>query len=150
MTETETKLDFSRNLLILGNLTILAWILLGFFATRFYNELAAWILLLFNAFMVFGILRRMGCSSCYNCKNCTSGFGRIAGAFFGTGTIKQGSVGNRKALIGFIYILLTVVPAGVLVASLIQDFSFTKILFLICICVVTVFSLSTWIKTKKA
>jgi hypothetical protein len=150
MTETETKLDFSRNLLILGNLTILAWILLGFFATRFYNELAAWVLLLFNAFMVFGILRRLGCSSCYNCKNCTSGFGRIAGAFFGTGTIKEGSVGNRKALIGFVYVLLTVLPAGLLVASLIQDFAVTKILILICICAVTIFSLLTWLKIKKA
>ncbi len=150
MTENEAKLDFSRNLLILGNLTVLAWIFLGFFATGFYNQLAAWALLLFNVFMVFGILRRMGCSSCYNCKNCTSGFGRIAGAFFGTGTIKQGSVGNRKALIGFIYVLLTVVPAGLLVSVLMQDFSVTKIFILVCICAVTVFSLSTWLKTKKS
>ncbi len=50
--------------------------------------------------MVYAVLRRIGCSSCYKCKACTSGFGRLAGAFFGKGFVKKESVGNRLGVGG--------------------------------------------------
>ncbi len=142
---SEDKLEFSRRLLVGGNLLVLAWILLAFFAAWFYNEWAGWLLLLFDAFMVYGILRRLGCSSCYACKTCTSGFGRIAGDFYGTGTTKAGSVGNRKVLLVFIYVMLFVLPAGLMGASLIQEFTLVKVLGLAALCAVSAYSLATWL-----
>ncbi len=145
---SETKLEFSRRLLIGGNLLVLAWILLAFLSVLFYNQWAGWLLFLFDAFMVYAILRRLGCSSCYACKTCTSGFGRIAGAFYGTGTTKVGSVGNRKGLLAFIYVLLFPLPAGLLGASLMQEFTLVKVLVLLCLCAVSAFSLVTWLGGK--
>ena len=62
--------------------------------------------------IIYAILRRLGCSSCYRCKTCTSGFGRLAGAFFGKGYVKKESVSNRFGIIAFIYFLLCPVPAA--------------------------------------
>ena len=141
---SENKLEFTRNLLVLGNLTVLSWIFLAFLGAWFYDQLAGWLLLLFNAFMVYAILRRLGCSSCYNCKSCTSGFGRIAGAFFGTGYTKEGSVGNRKGLLAFVYVLLFPLPVALLSVSLMQEFAIAKVLVLLCLFAVTAYSLITW------
>lgn len=139
---SESKLEFSRRLLVLGNLLVLAWILLAFAAVWFFNEWAGWLLLIFNAFMVYGVLRRLGCSSCYACKTCTSGFGRVAGAFFGTRATKAGSVGNRKGILAFIYALLFPLPAGLLGVSLLQEFMAVKVLVLLCLCLVSAYSLA--------
>ena len=92
---TEEKLEFTRPLLVLGNLGLLAWVFLAFFGILFYNQIYGWVYLLLEAVVIYLILRRLGCSSCYKCKTCTSGFGRLAGAFFGKGYVKKESVGNR-------------------------------------------------------
>jgi hypothetical protein len=86
---TEEKLDFTRRLLIWGNLALPTWIFLAFLNVFFYNWLYGYLYLLLLAFMVYIILRRLGCSSCYKCKACTSGFGRLSGVFFGKGFIKR-------------------------------------------------------------
>ena len=100
---TEEKLDFTRKLLVLGNLALLAWVFLAFFSVLLYNWLYSWVYLLLLAFIVYAVLRRIGCGSCYQCKTCTSGFGRLAGEFFGKGFVKKASVGNRIGVIAFIY-----------------------------------------------
>jgi hypothetical protein len=145
---SEEKLEFSKTLLIGGNLALIAWIFLAFFGVWFYNQIYGWLFLIFTAAIIFMILRRLGCSSCYNCKKCTSGFGRIAGAFFGRGNLKKGSIGNRIGLIVFIYFLLAPVSMAPLSISISQSFSLLKVLTLAGITTISVFSLSTW--TKKA
>ena len=141
---TEEKLEFTRPLLVLGNLGLLAWVFLAFFGILFYNQIYGWLYLLFEAVVIYLILRRLGCSSCYKCKTCTSGFGRLAGAFFGKGYIKKESVGNRLGLVAFVYFLLLPVPATILFFSLLQAFSFLKVLVLVCLLAVAVYSLTTW------
>ena len=146
----DEKLRFSRNLLVFGNLALLGWTLLAFFAMWTYNQVYGYVLLLFTAGSIYLILRRLGCSSCYYCVSCTSGFGRLAGAFFGRGYIKKGSVGNRKGFIGFIYLLLTPIPVAVLVLSLLEAFSVVNVLALVGILAVSVYSFATWTgKTAK-
>ena len=150
---SEEKLQFNRRLLFLGNLELLAWIFLASLSVLFYNQLYGWIYLILLAFIVYGILRRLGCSSCYNCKECTSGFGRLAGAFFGKGYIKKASVGNRIGIIVFLYILLFAVPLVLLSLSLLDRFSYIDFFVLISIVCISAHSLSTWFSctvTKKA
>lgn len=108
--------------MISANLALLAWILLAALSVGFYNQLYGWLYLAFLAFMVYVILRRLGCSSCYNCKSCTSGFGRLAGIFFGRAAIKKGSVGNRIGLVVFLYAVLLPVPAVLGVFSVLAAF----------------------------
>ena len=147
---TEEKLDFTRRLLVLGNLGLLAWVFLASFSVLFYNFIYGWLYLVFLAFMVYAILRRLGCSSCYKCKACTSGFGRLAGAFFGRGFVKKESVGNRLGLVAFIYLLLLPIPAALLSVSLFGSFSYLKVLVLVCLLAVAIYSLTTWYNRSTA
>ena len=141
---TEEKLGFTRSLLILGNLGLLAWVFLACFGILLYNQIYGWLYLLLEAIVIYLILRRLGCSSCYKCKTCTSGFGRLAGAFFGKGYVKKESVGSRLALIAFIYFLLFPLPAAIIFFSLSEAFSFLKVLVLFCLLAIAVYSLTTW------
>lgn len=147
---TEKKLDFTRKLLVLGTLALLAWVFLAFFSVLLYNWLYSWVYLLLLAFIVYAVLRRIGCGSCYQCKTCTSGFGRLAGAFFGKGFVKKASVGNRIGVIAFIYFLLLPLPATMLSISLVNTFSFVKVLVLVCLLAVSVYSLTTWYNSSTA
>jgi hypothetical protein len=141
---TEEKLDFTRPLLVLGNLGLLVWVFLAFFGVLFYNQIYGLLYLLLEAIVIYLILRRLGCSSCYRCKTCTSGFGRLAGAFFGKGYVKKESVGNRLGLIVFIYFLLFPLPTTILFFSLSEAFSFLKLLVLFCLLAIAAYSLTTW------
>ena len=147
---TEEKLDFSRRLLVLGNLALLAWIFLSFVSVLFYNLLYGWLYLVLLAVIVYVVLRRIGCSSCYKCKVCTSGFGRLAGAFFGKGFVKKESVGNRLGLVGLVYFLLLPLPTVLLSISLLTTFSYVKVLVLIGLLALAAYSLTTWYNNSTA
>jgi hypothetical protein len=138
---TEEKLAFTRQLLVLGNLALLAWVLLGFYSVFEINQLYGYVYILGTGALVYLILRRLGCSSCYLCKSCTSGFGRLAGSFFGRGFIRKASVGNRWGIVGFTYFLLVPVPVAALAFSLSLSFSVVDLLVLICVLSLTVYSL---------
>lgn len=140
----EEKLEFTRPLLVLGNLGLLAWVFLAFFGVLFYNQLYGWFYLVVLTVVVYAVLRRIGCSSCYKCKVCTSGFGRLAGTFFGKGLVKKESVGNRLGFVAFIYLLLLPLPAVLLSLSVLNSFSYIKVLVLVCLLAVSAYSLTTW------
>jgi hypothetical protein len=141
---TEEKLVLNRMLLVGGNLLLLAWVFLAFFSILFYNFICGWLYLVFLAFILFAALRRIGCSSCFKCTTCTSGFGRLAGAFFGRGFVKKESVGNRFGVVAFVYVLLLPLPSVFLSFSLLGSFSFAKMFVLFCLLVVAAYSLTTW------
>jgi hypothetical protein len=141
---TEEKLEFTRQLNILGNLGLLAWMFLAFFGVLFYNQIYGWLYLIVEAAAIYGILRRLGCRNCIRCKVCTIGFGRLAGAFFGKGLVKKESVGSRIGLIAFVYFLSLPLPAALLVLSMAQTLSVLKVLVLICLLAIGAYSLTTW------
>ena len=141
---TEEKLEFTRQLNILGNLGLFAWMFLAFFGVLSYSLIYGWLYLIVEAAVIYGILRRLGCRNCYKCKVCTIGFGRLAGAFFGKGFVKKESVGNRIGLIAFVYFLLLPLPAALLVLSMRQGFSVLKVLVLVCLLATGAYSLITW------
>jgi hypothetical protein len=146
---SEEKLESTKPILIVGNLAILVWVFLAFFGTWFYNQIYGWLLLVFTAALIYMILRRLGCSSCYYCKSCTSGFGRLSGAFFGTGQTKKASVGNRIGLITFIYLLLVPLPTVFLLLSILHTLTLVKVVVLVCLIAVSLYSLTTWFRDKK-
>jgi hypothetical protein len=147
---TEEKVEFTRPLLILGNLAILAWIFLAFFSVLFYNPLYGWLYLLALAFIIYGILRRLGCRNCYMCKSCTSGFGRLAGAFFGKEFVKKQSIGNRIGVIAFVYFLLLPLPAAFLILAFWAAFSYVEVFVLVCLLAVAAYSFTTWLHRSAA
>jgi len=146
---SSAKFDFPRNLVVLGNLAILGWILLAFFTVRFVDQLFAWVFLLFTATFVFLILRRQGCSSCYYCKSCTSGFGRLAGWFFGTRQHKDVNNKGALVLVGIVYFLLVAVPLWILAGSLTQEVTALKAVLLVGLLLLTVYSAFTWFQSSR-
>ena len=140
------KFDFSRNLVVFGNLTLIGWALMASLSLTFSNPLYAWLLLLFTVAIIFLILRRLGCSSCYNCKSCTSGFGRLAGWFFGSRENKD--LNNKTALVfvAVTYCLLIPIPLSTLSLSIVQEVTALKLIVLSCLLLVSMCSIITWLR----
>lgn len=145
----EEKLPFTRKLVVLGNLGLLAWIFLASLNVLFYNYLWGWLYLVTLVFLVYGVLRQLGCmNGCYRCNNCSGGFGRLAAAFFGRGFIKRQSLGRRLALVAFLYVLLLPVPAAFLALSPYGLASVGGISVLIGLLILAGLSLFSWIPTR--
>ena len=125
---TELK-EYSKALLIFGNLVIVLWIVLGAVSCWFFNPLVGWFFLVLALMLIFVILRRLGCNSCYYCKSCTMGFGKLSDLFFGNGYMAGvNSSGGLK--LAFVYVLLGLVPITFLTVSIMQEFAASKIVVL--------------------
>jgi hypothetical protein len=136
---SDGKKGYSKSLLILGNLGIALWMVLGAIACWFYSSLLGWLFLVSAFIMIFAILRRHGCSSCYYCKSCTSGFGKLADLFFGSGYMAgvKSSVGLKVI---FVYGLLGLVPMIFLAVSIMQEFTAPKIAVLVFLLLLLIYS----------
>lgn len=125
---TETK-EYSKALLVFGNIAIALWVVLAAVSCWFFNPIVGWLFLVVAFLLIFGVLRRLGCNSCYYCKACTMGFGKLADLFFGDGyMIGVSSSGKLKAV--FVYGLLGAVPIGFLAVSVMQEFAVSKVVLL--------------------
>lgn len=140
--------QFPKTLTIGGNIAVTLWIFLGAIAAWFYNSVAGWIYLLFALFTVFIILRRLGCKSCYYCKACTMGFGRISALFFGNHNLKDPKETYGVATAVFCYILIGIMPIILNALSIMQVFDFSKMMILLLLVSFLAISLTTWIKKK--
>jgi len=118
--------EYSKSLLIIGNLAVALWIMLSAVACWFFYPLLGWLFLVSAFVLVFAVLRKLGCSSCYYCKFCTMGFGKLADLFFGSGYM-AGVNSSLCLKIVFVYGLLGIVPVAFLAVSIMQEFAVTKI-----------------------
>jgi hypothetical protein len=116
----------------------------------FYNPLTFWFFLLFAAFMVFAILRRLGCNTCAYCKSCTMGFGRLSAWFFGKRSNKGFRNKGGLAMVAIIYCLLALIPTAILAVSLFQAFTLLKFTVLIGVLAFSLYSATTWRKSKQS
>jgi hypothetical protein len=129
-TAKKEKRDYSKTEIALGNLAIITWGLLGATACSLLNIFAGFGFLALAAFLVYYELGKKGCLSCFYCKTCTIGMGKLFDVFF----TKSGTENlNRKAvkLFPFVYLLLTALPIGVLLFYLIQQVSVFKLVLLV-------------------
>jgi hypothetical protein len=123
------KRVYSKSELVFGNLAIFIWILLGTAACWLYVSFGAIIFLALASFLVYYELGKKGCVSCFLCKTCTIGLGKLPELFFTKTTVENLNV-NRKALKLFplVYILLSLVPLVLTAFSIVQNFSIFNIL----------------------
>lgn len=136
--------SYSRSLLLGGNVVLGVWVFLAFLSAWWYNQTFGYLFGLFAAFSIYVVLRRLGCSSCANCKHCTLGFGKLAGAFFGTGNTKRVSVGTRTGIIAFTYFFMAPLPALLLSISLVEAFTLLKVVVMVCLLALSACSVLTW------
>ena len=126
--QRKTK-DYSKSELIFGNLAIVLWILLGVYSCYLIYPMSAIGFAALASFLVFFELGKHGCQTCYLCKTCTIGIGKLPELFFrkaGTANV------NKKAmkLFPFVFLLLSLVPIILFVVSIIQTMTVLKILTL--------------------
>jgi len=136
---------YSNTELILGNGAIALWIILGSLAVALFVPLASLLFFALAAFMVFYELGKHGCVSCFLCKNCTIGMGKLPDLFFK----KEGTFNvNRRALriFPFVYLLLTALPIALIAASLFQQVTVYSVILL---AAVFVFSAVTGVTRKE-
>ncbi len=121
--------DYSKTELFFGNFVIILWIILGALSCALFYPLTAFLFFGLAAFLVFYELGKHGCVTCYYCKTCTIGMGKLPELFFrkaGTANV------NRRALKLFpaTYLLLSVLPIVLTVISLLQNITAYKVLLL--------------------
>ena len=115
--------------MIFGNLAIILWISLGALSCALFYPLTALLFFGLAAFLVFYELGKHGCVTCYYCKTCTIGMGKLPELFFrqaGTANV------NRRALrlFPFAYLLLSALPITLIVISFFQEIAVYKIVLL--------------------
>lgn len=142
--ERKTK-EYSNFELLFGNLAIILWITLGAISCGIFYPLAGLGYFSLLAFLIFYEIGKHGCVTCYYCKTCTIGMGKLPEFFFkmeGTENV------NRRAqrIFPLVFILLSVFPIVLIVLSIVQEFSFYKIVL---VSAITVFSLYNGIIRRK-
>jgi C4-dicarboxylate transporter len=75
--------------------------------------------------------------------------GRIAALFFGKRVLKDPKESYRMGTAVFFYALLGLFPAVFLLVSTVEAFAVTKIMVLICLLAITIYSGLTWREPRK-
>ncbi|MCK4545763.1 hypothetical protein KAU43_09515 [candidate division WOR-3 bacterium] len=133
--------EFSKFIIILGNILMLLWIALGTISCWFLSPLIALLYMLFALIMIFVVLRKMVCVNCYYYgKWCAMGWGKLSAIFF-----RKGDVGKFSSSIGIklapvTYGLLTLIPLILIVISLVRGFSIFKVVLLILLLFISFYS----------
>ncbi len=133
--------EYPKTSIILGNLIMSLWIALGTIACWLLYPLIAWIYLALAVMMVGVVLRKLVCTNCYYYGRwCGMGWGKLSALFF-----KQGSMGDFDKSIGLklapvTYGLLSLIPLICLVISMVQGFTVAKIVVLILLLLVSLYS----------
>jgi hypothetical protein len=127
--------------IVISNLAMAVWIALGTIACWLWVPLAAWIYLAVALVLVGVVLRKMVCTNCYYYnKWCGTGWGKLAALLFKEGEMEKfgASIGVRIAPL--VYGALTLVPAILLIISLVQEVTVLKIIVMILLLLITVYS----------
>jgi len=144
-TTSRTRKEYSKAELVFGNLAIILWIGLGAVSCSLLYALASLAFFALAAFLIFFELGKHGCVTCYYCKTCTIGMGKLPELFF-----RKGGTANVNShalrLFPFVYFLLSVVPIFIVAFSLVQEMVFYKVVLLASL---LVFSSYTGIVRRK-
>ncbi len=132
---------YPKGPMILGNLVMVLWFILGAAACWFFSPLLGAIYFIVAVLLVYVLLRKVVCPNCYYYdKWCGLGWGKLSAKMFKKGTIDDfpKSIGLRLA--PAVYGVLMIVPMIILVVSLIQGFSLYKILVMALLLLISFYS----------
>ncbi len=137
--------EYSNFELVFGNLAIILWITLGAISCGIFYPLAGLGYFSLLAFLIFYEIGKHGCVTCYYCKTCTIGMGKLPEFFFKMEGIENV---NRRAqrIFSLVFVMLSVVPIVLVVFSVAQEISVYKIVL---VSAITAFSLYNGIIRRK-
>jgi len=135
--------EYPKSSIILGNVLMLLWIVLGTLCCWFFHPVVAWIYLVFAIVMVFVALRKLVCTDCYYYdKWCCIGWGKLSALFFKKGEIEKFPNTLGLKIAPLTYGLLSLIPLILISISLIQKFTFFffKIVILLLLLLISFYS----------
>ena len=141
LTTNEEKIQVTKSSLLSGNFIIAIWVALGTVSCWLINPLFGWLFLAFSAFSILIILRRHLCNTCYYCKSCTKGFAKLSMLIQGANYIPGIGKGSLLGMVAFTYIILSVIPGALLANSMFTNFNLLKLLLLICLLIISIYSI---------
>jgi hypothetical protein len=130
MTAAKEKREYTKTELYLGNLVVITWILVGATVCMLFNVFAGLAFAAVLGFLIYYEIGKKGCVSCFYCKTCTIGIGKMFDVFF----TKRGKENvNRKALklFPFVYVLISVVPIVLVLIAIAEQFTVLKLALLV-------------------
>jgi len=133
--------EYPKPSIVLANLSIVLWIAVGTVACWFLRPLAAWVYLAAVMIMTVFVMRKLVCTNCYYYgKWCCTGWGRLSALLFSKGSIDRfrRSAGIRIAPL--FYALLILVPLIMIIIALAQEYSVPKIVVLVLLLLVSIYS----------
>ncbi len=137
--------EYSISELVLGNAAIILWIGLGAISCGLFNFSVGLGYFALLTFLIFFEIGKHGCVSCYYCKTCTIGMGKLPEFFFG----KEGFANvNRRAqrIFKFVFVLLSLAPLAIVAFSMTQEFLIYKSFLFVGI---LSFSIYSWTVRRK-
>ena len=136
---TRKTKEYSKFELILGNLAIILWIVLGATAMWLFYPIVAIVFFVSASFLVFYELGKHGCQTCYYCKTCTIGIGKLPAPFFSKGGTANV---NKRAMkqFPFVYFLLSLVPLVFIFISILETITIIKVTVLIFLLTFSIYS----------
>ena len=133
--------EYPKSSIILSNLMMTLWIVLGTIACWFLNPIFAWIYLAFAVIMVGIVLRKLVCTHCYYYdKWCCLGWGKLSALFFKQGDMNRFNTSIGLTLAGPTYGLLSLIPTILIIISMIQEFLLSKLIVLLLLLLVSFYS----------
>ncbi len=140
--------EYPKGLIVFGNFVIVFWLILGAVACWFFYPILGLVYLITAFILVYIVLRRLVCINCYYYdKWCGIGFGKISAIMFKKGRIEAFPTSIGLKLAPATYGLLIIVPPILLIVSIVQGFSWYKVILLFLLILVLIY---TWGVGRKA
>jgi hypothetical protein len=147
--KTGRPIFFPKNLVLFGNITLFAWVVLDTVAFLLYDLTVGVVFFVVALIAVYGVLHILGClRPCYNCIKCTHGMGRLAALYFGRRIFKDYKYSYKLPTAIFFTLFIGAFPAAFALFSAVQDFTIIKAAVFVVLLALTIFSGLTW-RTKK-
>jgi hypothetical protein len=147
--KTGRPIFFPKNLVLFGNITLFAWVVLDTVAFLLYDLTVGVVFFVVALIAVYGVLHILGClRPCYNCIKCTHGMGRLAALYFGRRIFKDYKYSYKLPTAIFFTLFIGAFPAAFALFSAVQNFTVIKAAVFVVLFALTIFSGLTW-RTKK-
>ena len=132
---------YPKEPMVIGNLVMVLWFILGAVACWFFSPFLGVAYFIAAVLLIYVLLRKMVCPNCYYYdKWCSLGWGKLTAKMFKKGTIDDFPKSIGLKLVPAVYGALMIVPMIILVVSLIQGFSWYKIVVLVLLLLVSFYS----------
>jgi hypothetical protein len=145
---TDGFFEFPLSMVIIENLFMLLWIVVGAYICWEFVPLYGFSYLGFGLSMVYYVMRILVCRNCYYYgKMCHTGWGKLSKLYCKKGDVEQFGKGFNGLVIPLFYGSMALLPLILGIISLYKNFSIFKIVVLIIFLFIVV--MSSFILRKK-